>query len=60
MTGSVHHERFVRFMAPYPRLWPDIGARDDQRRLRSARRQLGLAPDDHHARRGAGDARKDG
>lgn len=52
MSAGFHHERFVRFMAPYPGLWPEIGVLEDQRllrRLRRARRQLGLPADYHLA-----------
>lgn len=52
MIGGFHHERFVRFMAPYPGLWPEIGALEDPRllrRLRRARRALGLPADYHLA-----------
>jgi len=46
--NGFHHERFVRFMAPYPGLWVEIGALEDARLLRRprrARRELGLPAD---------------
>ena len=45
---GLHDERFVRFMAPYPGLWAEIGAFEDARLLRRlcrARRKLGLPAD---------------
>jgi hypothetical protein len=56
MIGGFDHERFVRFMAPYFGLWREIGALEDPRllrRLRRARRALGLPPDYHLAAQGS-------
>lgn len=56
MIGGFHHERFVRFMAPYPGLWREIGALEDARLLRCLRRArhaLGLPPDYHLAAQGS-------
>ena len=63
MIKAFHHERFVRFLAPYPGLWREIGALDDQcllRRLRRARKHLGLSPDYHLTLPQPTDAREDG